>query len=159
MNLLQAFASGQLPKVLAIASAGGHWKQLMIIDRAFEECETIYATTVRDPVELKGSPRCYVLPDANYDEKFRMLWLVWELFKLFLKERPDYVVTTGAAPGALAVLTGRLFGARTMFIDSIANAEKLSFAGRLASKASHITLVQWKELADERHTHYWGSVL
>ncbi len=41
--------------------------------------------------------------------------LVW----LLLKERPDIVITTGAAPGYFCLRLGKLLGARTIWIDSI----------------------------------------
>jgi len=36
------------------------------------------------------------------------------------------IVSTGAAPGYFAIVLGRLFGARTIWIDSMANIENLS---------------------------------
>ena len=42
---------------------------------------------------------------------------------LLLRHRPDVIVTTGAAPGYFALRFGKLLGARTIWIDSMANAE------------------------------------
>ena len=47
-------------------------------------------------------------------------------FLVVLRERPDVVVSTGAAPGYFALRFGRLFGARTLWLESIANVEELS---------------------------------
>jgi hypothetical protein len=69
------------------------------------------------------------------------------------------VVTTGAAPGYWAIRFGKLIGARTIWIDSIANAEELSMSGRLASKVADVCLTQWPHLDGEHGAQYAGSVL
>lgn len=52
------------------------------------------------------------------------------MFLIVLLHRPDIVISTGAAPGFFALLFGKLLGARTIWIDSIANAEQLSVSGQ-----------------------------
>jgi len=74
------------------------------------------------------------------------------------RERPSVVVSTGAAPGYLAIRCARLMGARTLWIDSVANIEELSMSGRLASTTADLCLTQWPHLADER-IRYLGAVL
>jgi hypothetical protein len=78
------------------------------------------------------------------------------------------VCTTGASPGYFAIRIAGLLGARTVWIDSIANAESLSMAGRLAGRCADVWLTQWDSLAaDEaddggdggRRPASWGAVL
>jgi hypothetical protein len=64
-----------------------------------------------------------------------------------LRERPDVVLSTGAAPGFFALLFGRLLGARTIWLDSIANIEELSMSGRMARRHADLWLTQWPHLA------------
>jgi hypothetical protein len=73
--------------------------------------------------------------------------------------RPDVIVTTGAAPGYFAVRFGRLLGTRTVWVDSIANAEELSMSGRMAGKHASLWLTQWPHLAQGGGPEYRGSVL
>jgi hypothetical protein len=54
---------------------------------------------------------------------------------------------------------GRLLGARTLFIDSIANAERLSLSGHLACRHANLMLTQWPHLASNEGPQYRGSVL
>ena len=68
-----------------------------------------------------------------------MLWVL-------LRVRPDVVISTGAAPGYFALRFGGLLGARTLWLDSIANAEELSLSGTKASRFADLTLTQWPEL-------------
>jgi hypothetical protein len=73
--------------------------------------------------------------------------------------RPDLIVSTGAAPGAIALAIGKLHGAKVVWVDSVANAEKLSMSGRLCSLFADLCLTQWPHLASERGPHYAGAVL
>ena len=82
----------------------------------------------------------------------RILWIV-------VKVRPDIVISTGAAPGYFAIRFGRWLGARTCWVDSIANAGQLSLSGRKVRKYATTVLSQWPEVADREDVVYAGSVL
>ena len=69
------------------------------------------------------------------------------------------VVTTGAAPGLVALALAKLFaGSRTVWIDSIANTERLSLSGRLARPVADAWLTQWPHLARPGGPEHWGAV-
>lgn len=97
---------------MAIASAGGHWVQLRRLHPAFENTRLIYATTrqsYRDEV-VNDKAEFQVVPDCNRWEKFKLIKCAVAVFLLILKEKPDTVVTTGAAPGYFAIRIGKLMG-------------------------------------------------
>jgi UDP-N-acetylglucosamine:LPS N-acetylglucosamine transferase len=83
---------------------------------------------------------------------------VVQLLWIFLRERPDVLVTTGSGPGMVALRLAKLIGARTMWIDSIANAGEVSLSGRRAGKHADVWLTQWEHLARPDGPHYEGSV-
>lgn len=137
-------------RILAVASGGGHWHQLMLISEAFSDRNVIFATTIPGLAEASGVAGAYILPDCNRSEPAAVLACVREIARLVFKTRPDVVVTTGAAPGILAVVFGRLLGAKTIWIDSVANAEKISMSGRMASWLANVCLTQWEHLEGGR---------
>ena len=98
-------------------------------------------------------------PDANIWEKVAMVKMFAAVFFRVAMIRPDVVVTTGAAPGLSALMVGKLFGARTMWIDSIANSEQLSGSGKVARHFADVWLTQWEHLAADSGPQYWGGVL
>jgi hypothetical protein len=57
------------------------------------------------------------------------------------------------------VLFGRLYGARTLWIDSVANCERLSTSGRIARLIAHRVVSQWEDVAEREGVGHWGSVL
>lgn len=145
--------------VLAIASGGGHWQQLLRLRPAFETARTVYVTT--DPARAKDvqGSELFVVTDANRDVPLKLLRTCGEVLAEVVRSRPDVVISTGAAPGLFGILFGRLVGARTIWVDSIANAERLSLSGRIASRIAHVTLTQWPHLAAEQGPSYQGSIL
>jgi hypothetical protein len=76
-----------------------------------------------------------------------------------LVEKPDVVISTGAAPGYFAIRIGRLLRMRTIWIDSIANADELSMSGAKAGAFADLWLTQWPHLASQNGPKYLGNVL
>ncbi|RLS58100.1 MAG: UDP-N-acetylglucosamine--LPS N-acetylglucosamine transferase [Planctomycetota bacterium] len=156
-------------RILAVASGGGHWIQMQRLQSAFAGHHVTYATV--GPCDSLGVAPAEVrlLPDANAKTPLRMLWLLVRVGWLVLRIQPDIVITTGAASGYWAIRFGRLIGAKTIFLDSIANAEQLSLSARLAVPHADVTLTQWAELATNHQVvhgpvtpagpHFWGAVV
>jgi UDP-N-acetylglucosamine:LPS N-acetylglucosamine transferase len=146
-------------RILAVASGGGHWIQLLRLRPAFAGCDVTYVTTrASNQTDVPGE-RFRQIPDSNLSTKFKLLRTCVAMLWILVRERPDVVVTTGAAPGYFAVRFGRWFGARTAWIDSVANAEELSLAGRKAGSCVDLWLTQWAHLARNNGPRYYGSVL
>lgn len=147
-----------MTKLLAVASGGGHWIQLRRLVPAFAQADVIWMSTQPDYAKDVEGP-FYVVQDANLWNKLALLKLFMQVAWLVLRLRPDVVVTTGAAPGFAAVFFGRLLGAKTVWIDSIANSETLSTSGAKAGRWANVWLTQWEHLAKPEGPHYWGAVL
>ncbi|GAB5467606.1 MAG: PssD/Cps14F family polysaccharide biosynthesis glycosyltransferase [Rhodospirillales bacterium] len=158
-------------RVLVIASGGGHWVQLRRLRPAWQGCAVTYVTTkagyreevMADPREAGARPpRFHVIPDANRWQKLRLLRQLATILWIMARVRPQAVVTTGAAPGYFAIRAARLLRAKTVWVDSIANAEELSLSGRKAGPHADLWLTQWPGLAapeGEPGPRYRGAVL
>ena len=146
-------------RVLALASGGGHWVQLMRLRAAFEGAEVHFATVDATAGATVAPAPVHLYADANKDTKLRLIKAALQLAVIVLKLRPDVVVSTGAAGGVLAIAIARLIGARTMFIDSIANARQLSVSAKLAQKLAHRVLSQWPDVARQSGAEFHGAVL
>jgi UDP-N-acetylglucosamine:LPS N-acetylglucosamine transferase len=147
------------PKVLAIASGGGHWVQLLRLRPAFEGCDVVFATAKEGYRTDVGSAEFRVIVDANRSNKLRLLKSAWSIFTLLRRERPDLVISTGAAPGYFALKLGRMLGIRTIWVDSIANAEELSMSGLKVGACADLWLTQWPHLARDCGPVFLGNVL
>lgn len=143
-----------MTRILAVSSGGGHWAQLQMICPAFDGCDLVMACTMPSG---DGSHR--KLTDCNLRQPMRVMICAAQVARLILILRPDVVVSTGAAPGALAVVLGKLSRARTVWIDSAANVECLSLSGRLVRRFSDLWLTQWPDLARRSGASFLGRVL
>jgi len=147
-------------RVLAVASGGGHWVQLSRLLPAFEECDVAYLTTIASyRAHVGAAARFYVTCDANVTTKFRLMLMSLKVAAVVLWEWPDLIVSTGAAPGYAAIRVGKLIGAKTIWVDSMANAERMSLSGRHVGAYADLWLTQWPHLAEPQGPFYEGAVL
>lgn len=131
----------------------------MQLRSAFSPHEVHFATTDLNAAEQRGIMDAHILPDCNQNRPIASLICAFVAAWIVLRVRPDVVVSTGAAPGFFCILLGRMTGAKTLWIDSVANAEQLSMCGKLSKTIAHQCLTQWEHLADDRGPLYRGAVL
>lgn len=151
--------TSQRKKLLAVSSGGGHWVQLLRLRPAFEDCDVVFVTVDAGYRSDVPGREFRTIPDATRWNKFALARTILAVFFLLLRERPDVVVSTGAAPGYFAVRIGKWFGARTVWIDSVANVEELSLSGQRAGRCVDLWLTQWPHLARAGGPVCSGSVL
>ncbi len=148
-------------KICLAASAGGHLSQLLKLANVWSGNTTFWITTtavVRD--SLGGGGVVYVVGECNRQHPLRVVGVFFRCLHIIRKERPNVVISTGAAPGCMAALIGHLTGARVIWLDSITNVHRLSLSGRLVRPFADLFLVQWPELARKyRGVEYVGAVI
>ena len=154
--------TGKRATILLAASAGGHLNQLLQMQPAWADCaDQVYVSSLevaREKLARRG--KCYIVGECNREHPIRALQVFWRAFRICRQERPAAVLSTGAAPGLACCLFGKLFGARIVWVDSIANTEKLSMSGRLARPFADLVLSQWAEVADKYpNVEYCGALL
>jgi UDP-N-acetylglucosamine:LPS N-acetylglucosamine transferase len=147
------------PRVLAISSGGGHWVQLLRLRPAFEGCRVAFVTVSKSYRPEVDGERFYTVNDATRWDKVGLVRMGLKIAWIILRERPAVIVSTGAAPGYFAVRLGRLLGARTIWLDSIANANEISMTGRLIASRADLCLTQWEHLETTDGFVHRGSVL
>lgn len=147
------------PRLLAIASGGGHWVQLLRLRPAFEGCDVTFVTVSRAYQQDIGTERFRVVNDATRWDKVGLIKMGLKLAWIVLTVRPHVVVSTGAAPGYFAIRLARLLGARALWLDSIANVEHVSMTCELVAKHADLRLTQWERLARPDGPKFEGAVL
>lgn len=146
-------------RVLAVASGGGHWVQLRKLGTLLDEHDVAYMTVNEEYREEVSRARFYAVPDANLWNKLGLVRLAAAVLWVVLRERPDVVISTGAAPGFFALFWGKLVcGSRTIWVDSVANSERLSASGEKAGRFADLWLTQWEALSRPGGPRYAGRV-
>jgi UDP-N-acetylglucosamine:LPS N-acetylglucosamine transferase len=147
-----------LPRVLAVASGGGHLEQLLLLESALEKFDTVYVTTRTDAFSDKAR-QCFVIQDCNRSTPVNILHCLAQSTNLIRKLRPAVVVSTGALPGLIMLAVASLFGIKTIWIDSIANVQRLSWSGAAARRFASLCITQWPDLQNDPYILYRGSLL
>ncbi|MEE9397247.1 MAG: hypothetical protein V3V31_09575 [Methylococcales bacterium] len=151
-------------KICIGASAGGHLKQLSEVLKKTDNWpqKPSYCVTTHTELaqHLEHYGKTFVIGECNRMTPFKMLTVFGRAFAVAAKIRPDVVITTGALPLAWVCLFSKLFGAKIIWIDSIANVEKLSMSGSMVRRFSDLCITQWSEVADQHdNVEYLGKIV
>jgi len=144
-------------RVLAGASGGGHWIELMRLRPAFDGFDVAFVSTLADHGDLVSGHRYYAIPDASRFRVLNFFPIFWQAIRIIGRERPVAIVTTGSAPMLPFILIGRLFSAKTLWVDSIASSEHLSMSGHIAKYLAGRCISQWPDVASKQAVEYWGK--
>jgi UDP-N-acetylglucosamine:LPS N-acetylglucosamine transferase len=147
------------PRLLAVASGGGHWIQLMRMRPAFDGFDVTYVSTLAGYEHMVDGATVHVVSDSSRFDLRPLVPTMITAWRILRRARPQAVITTGSAPALPFLLLGRLMGCRTLWVDSIANGERLSTSGRLARKVATKVLSQWPDVADAEGVECWGRVV
>lgn len=153
-------SANKMKTVLFAASSGGHWEQLLLIASDLEGLDIHFACT--DYSQLRRVPprKFHVITDCNQHQILKCLNSFLFSMHLIIKIKPLAIVSTGAAPGLMLMVAGMILGCkRRIWIDSVANSEKLSLSGKIARKVCTTTYTQWEHLTEVGKVQYAGRVL
>jgi len=135
--------------------------QLLKLREGWKGHRTFYVTTanlVKEKLQKYGNVR--VVGQCNREHPLQVIQVLFRCLRIIRQERPDVIVSTGAAPGLLMCLVGKLSGSKVAWIDSIANVERLSLSGRMVRPFADLFLTQWPELSEPRgNVEYVGAVI
>lgn len=148
-----------MKKILAVASIGGHWVQLLRIMKGLEnKYEISYLSTHEKCATMVPNHTFHKLLEFSRWNWYKLFPAFFHDLKLIRQEKPDVIITTGAAPGLIVLFAAFCLRKKTIWVDSIANVNHLSLCGRVASKFATHTYTQWKELETEK-IQFMGNVI
>lgn len=129
--------------IALVCSHGGHLTEMLHLMPAVEGHDTFFFCY--DAETTRALPNAHRVPNMARNPIELVKNLV-RLVQLFARERPDLIVSTGAEIAIPAVLVGKLFGAKTFYVECGAQVTKPSFTGRLMYHLADQFHVQWPEL-------------
>ncbi|MBN2180465.1 MAG: hypothetical protein JW715_01025 [Sedimentisphaerales bacterium] len=148
-------------KICLVASGGGHLTELLRLSESWKQFQTHFITTV--PVvqeKLQSSGNVYVVGECNRQQPIQVLKVFLRCLKIIFREKPNVVISTGAAAGCMMCFLAKLNGARIVWIDSITNVRKISLSGRMVRYIADLFLVQWPELVKKyNNVEFIGAVI
>ncbi|MFD2624928.1 PssD/Cps14F family polysaccharide biosynthesis glycosyltransferase [Salibacterium salarium] len=146
-------------KVLFISSVGGHLTQLMQLKPLFEKYDYYLVTekTIVTKDMAKEHPMSFLVYGArNYPLSylFKFSYNVLKSLGIFLKKRPDVVVTTGVHTSVPMCYIAKLFRKKVVFIESFAKTSSPTLSGKLVYPIADLFVVQWETMLE----HYPKAV-
>lgn len=142
-----------MKKVMFISSMGGHLSELMQLKSIFKDYDYKIVTEKHkstNSLKARYKSKIDYLAEGNKDHLLRYIFVLpYNLIKsffLFLKFKPDVVVTTGAHTCVAMCYIAKLFRKKVIYIESFANIETKTLTGRLIYPIADIFVVQWESM-------------
>ena len=133
-------------KVCFVTSSGGHLTHLMQLNDWWNDKERFWVTFDKPDANsiLKNEKKywCYYPTNRNIKNLIKNTFLAIKILK---KERPNLIVSTGAAPAIPFFYLGKLFGAKVVYIEVYDRIDKPTITGKLVYPISDLFILQWEE--------------
>ena len=137
-------------KILLVGSTGGHFKALQQFQSLAEKNDSCWVTFNSSTTEKVLSDSkvywAYGPTNRNIPNLIKNFLLA---FQVILTEKPELILSTGAGVAVPFLILGKLFGAKTLFLESFTRIEDLSMSAKLAMPFIDIIYVQWQQLQDK----------
>ena len=134
-------------KICLVGSSGGHLTHLYMLKPIWEEQERFWVTFPKTDAQslLQGERLipCYFPTNRNIKNLIRNTFLAWKVLR---REKPELIISSGAAVAVPFFYLGKLFGAKTVYIEVFDRIDKPTLTGRLVYPVTDRFIVQWEDL-------------
>jgi len=133
-------------KICIACSSGGHLTEILQIRDVFDRRNNFFITFKRkDSEELAGKEKVYYVSDPKRNP-FSLIVNIFQSFIIFIKEKPDVVISTGAGVAVPICYISKLFGKKIIFFESFCRIHEKSLSGKLVYPIADLFFVQWPEM-------------
>lgn len=133
-------------KVCLVGSSGGHLTHLYMLKPFWENKKRFWVTFDKEDARslLSGEKvyPCYYPTNRNIKNLIRNTVVAW---KVLHKEKPDLIISSGAAVSVPFFYLGKLFGSKLIYIEVFDRIDKPTLSGRLVYPIVDKFIVQWEE--------------
>lgn len=134
-------------KICLACSSGGHLTHLYMLKPFWQEKERFWVTFDKeDAKSLLSSERiipCYYPTNRSLKALLINTKLAWKVLR---EERPDLIISSGAAISVPFFYIGKLLGIKTMYIEIFDRINSPTLSGRLVYPVADRFIVQWEEM-------------
>lgn len=138
-----------MKKVCFIASTGGHFEQIIVLKPLMDIYDSFVVTERTTYSVSEGKEKIYYLKQVNRREKsciFKMMINSIKTLKIFIRERPDVVISTGALVCIPMCIISKIFKKKMIFIESFANIKCQTLTGKFLYRFADQFYVQWEDM-------------
>lgn len=134
-------------KVCLVGSSGGHLAHMYMLKSFWEKNDRFWVTFDKeDAKSLLKKERmysCYYPTNRNLKALLKNTFLA---FKVLRKEKPDVIISSGAAVAVPFFYLGKLMGAKLVYIEVFDRIDKPTITGKLVYPIVDKFIVEWEEM-------------
>lgn len=148
----------KLPKLCLVSSSGGHWEQLQKLQPLIDKYDGFFVTE-KTQFEAKAK---YFVKQTDLKDKLmipKMLYNFILTLIIWIKERPDFIITTGTMVAYPFYILSILFRKKFIFIETFGRADMPTVAGKKMEKHSDLFIVQWESQKKHYKKAIYGGCL
>lgn len=133
-------------KVCFVGSSGGHLTHLLAIREWWEKTDRFWVTFDKEDANeaLKDERKysCYFPTNRNIINLLKNTVLA---FKILIKEKPQVIVSSGAAVAIPFFYIGKLFRMKLIYIEVFDRVTLPTVTGKIVYPITDAFIVQWEE--------------
>ena len=143
-------------KVLFISSTGGHFSEMMQLEKLFKNYDYhIITEKTKSNKNLKNKYGkkidylvygTYSTPLTLILYPFKLIINIFKSLYYYVKIRPKFIITTGTHTAVPMCYIGKLFGSKIIFIETFANSKTKTKSGKMIYPIADLFLVQWESM-------------
>ena len=144
-----------MKKVIFISSTGGHLKELLQLKPLFQEVDAYLVTEKTKSNESLNQELTIPVYYLTYGTKkhlftylFKFAFNILRSLYLFIKIRPDVIITTGTHTAVPMCYIAHLFKKKVIWIETFANSKSATEAGKIVYKIADTFIVQWESMKE-----------
>lgn len=153
-------------KLLFISSTGGHLSELMQLKILFKKYNYYIVTektksdeSLKTDYKNKISFLAYGTKKNPFTYFFIYFFNIIKSMAIFLKQRPDIVITTGTHTAVPMCYIAKIFKKKVIYIETFANRSSKTLAGKVVYPIADVFVVQWPEMVKlYPKAEYWGWI-
>ena len=116
---------------------------------------------VTEKTQFKANAK-YLMLQTDLKDKLmpiKMLWNAFYTLIIWIKERPDFIITTGTMVAYPFYLLAVIFKKKFIFIETFGRANMPTVAGKKMEKHSDLFIVQWETQKKHYKKAIYGGCL
>ncbi len=134
-------------KICFVGSSGGHLLHLYMLKPFWEAKDRFWVTfNKEDAKSILANEKiypCYYPTNRNIFNLLRNTGLAWKILRL---EKPDLIVSSGAAVAVPFFYIGKFLGAKLIYIEVFDRIDKPTLTGKLVYPIADRFIVEWEEM-------------
>ena len=134
-------------KICFVGSSGGHLTHLYMLRPFWKEKDRFWVTFDKEDARslLLGEKMYPAYFPSNRSIK-ALIINTYRALRILRKEKPDLIISSGAAPAIPFFYLGKVFGAKTVYIEVFDRIDKPTITGKICYPVSDVFVVEWEEM-------------